>query len=164
MGAGKSCIGRKLAQRLRWKFLDSDAEIEKKTGVNIPTIFEIEGENGFRSRESQILSDLVGIPNIVLASGGGSVLLPENQELLRAHGFIIYLATSVQSQLVRTQRDRHRPLLCTKDRRAKLEELATQRNPIYERLANLTLSTDDRSINDTVKKIIAELKTRKVIS
>jgi len=156
MGAGKSTIGRQLAKQLSMPFHDSDHEIEQRTGVDIPLIFELEGEAGFRKRESGVIDELTRLPNIVLATGGGAILDPDNRERLRSHGFVIYLHTSVKQQLSRTSRDRKRPLLQTPDPRTILEELLAIRDPLYREIANLVIETDGMRVRDVVRRIIRE--------
>src|SRR5689334_10038756 len=123
MGSGKTAVGRELARLLQIEFYDSDFEIEQRTGVDIPYIFEREGEPGFRERERDAIEALTAFDNIVLATGGGAVLLPENRACLAARGLVIYLRTSVDQQIERTRHGKHRPLLLTADPRAKLSEL-----------------------------------------
>ena len=131
MGAGKTTIGRALASHLDKEFVDSDHEIQKRTGVKIPVIFEIEGEAGFRKRESEVLAELTERKNIILATGGGAVLNPENREILRRSGIVVYLRASVGDLYRRTQHDKNRPLLQTQNLYARLSELYTQRDTLY---------------------------------
>jgi shikimate kinase len=145
MGAGKSTLGRQLARRLQKRFVDADHELEERLGVTIPTIFEIEGEVGFRDREEAIIDDLTRLTDVVLATGGGAVLLPENRERLAARGTVVFLDTTIEQQLERTRRSRHRPLLAGADRREKLEELAKVRDPLYRSIAAITIQTDGRA-------------------
>ena len=145
MGSGKTAVGRQLARRLGMPFMDSDAEIETRTGVDIAYIFEREGEAGFRAREREIIDELSSAAGIVLATGGGAVLLPENRERLAARGTVVFLDTTIEQQLARTQRGQHRPLLETPDRRAKLEELMRVRDPLYRSIAAVTVRTDGRA-------------------
>ncbi len=158
MGAGKSTIGKRLAHLLGAEFVDSDREIEQHTGASIPLIFELEGESGFRQRESQILDELTQRSNIVLATGGGSVLVPQNQEMLKKRGKVIYLYTTVAQQLQRTRRDQNRPLLQTDNPEQKLQELFDIRDPIYRQLATLIIDTDGRSIYSVSQEIVRRLK------
>jgi shikimate kinase len=157
MGSGKSTIGRQLAQQLAMPFHDSDHEIEQRTGVDIPLIFELEGETGFRKRESGVIDDLTRLPGIVLATGGGAVLHPENRERLGDRGTVIYLHTSVDQQLSRTAHDRNRPLLQTPDPRATLEALLAIRDPLYREIADLIIETDGMRVRDVVREIIRKL-------
>lgn len=145
MGAGKTAVGRQLARRLGMPFKDSDAEIEARTGVDIAYIFEREGEAGFRAREREVLDALTAAPGIVLATGGGAVLLPENRERLAQRGTVVFLDTTLEQQLERTRRTTHRPLLANGDRRARLEELAEARDPLYRSIAAITIRTEGRA-------------------
>ncbi len=154
MGAGKTTIGRLLARELEKRFCDSDREIEVRTGVDIPTIFEYEGEEGFRRRETEVLRDLVALRDVVLATGGGIVLRPENHKLLRDHGFVVYLYCPVEKQVERTARDTHRPLLRTADPKRRLAELLAVRAPLYEAVADFTIDTGECSSRQAVRKII----------
>ncbi len=153
MGAGKSTIGRQLARALGLKFIDSDREIEARTGVDIPLIFELEGESGFRKREQEVIDELSAIPDIVLATGGGAVLDPQNRQNLVSRGNVIYLQTSVDQQLQRTAHDRNRPLLQTDDPRGKLEQLLAERDPLYREIADIVIETDGCRVRDVVQKI-----------
>jgi shikimate kinase len=154
MGAGKSTIGRVLAKNLGVDFIDSDKEIEKRTGVSIPMIFEYEGEAGFRKREAEVLADLTGLHGIVLATGGGSILLPENRDNLRQSGFVVYLHCPIDKQLERTHKDSNRPLLKTENPRQKLLELFTVREPIYRGLADTIVDTGQCSSRSVVRQIL----------
>ena len=158
MGAGKSTIGKQLARELGKQFRDSDSEIEKRTGVNIDVIFDIEGEQGFRQRETRILKELVEERGIVLATGGGAVLAPENRQLLSDNGLIIYLKASAEHLAGRVKLDRRRPLLQTGDKLAKIRELMTQRDPVYQQLADLVVETNNRSIPRVVREISKMVK------
>jgi shikimate kinase len=144
MGSGKTAVGRALAKQLGMPFADSDAEVESRTGVDIAYIFEREGEEGFRIRERDVIDALTQEAGIVLATGGGAVLLPENRERLTARGTVVFLETTVEQQLKRTRKSAHRPLLATADPRAKLEELAKIRDPLYRSIAAVTIRTDGR--------------------
>jgi len=145
MGSGKTAVGRALARRLGLPFADSDAEVESRTGVDIAYIFEREGEEGFRIRERDVIDALTRLPAIVLATGGGAVLLPDNRERLAARGTVVYLDTTIEQQLARTKKSRHRPLLAGTDRRATLEALASEREPLYRSIAAITIRTDGRA-------------------
>ena len=157
MGAGKSAVGRQLARLLHLEFVDSDEEIERRTGVDIPFIFEKEGEEGFRKRETRAIDDLSRRDGIVLATGGGAVVDPENRNHLGARGFVIYLRTSVDQQLSRTRKGRERPLLDGDDPRAILESLMTQREPLYQEIADLTVETDGRKVKAVANEILDKL-------
>ena len=158
MGAGKSTIGRQLAKQLKRPFHDSDHEIANRTGVDIPLIFELEGEPGFRKREAAIIDELTGLPGIILATGGGAILDPANRQHLKERGTVIYLHTSVDQQLSRTARDRNRPLLQTEDPRGRLEALMAVREPLYREIADLVIDTDGRRVQDVVREISHYLK------
>lgn len=157
MGAGKTTIGKQLAQQLGMEFDDTDQEIQRRTGVDIPTIFEYEGEAGFRNRERQVVDDLSQRDGVVLATGGGVVIDPENRRHLSARGLVVYLACSTDQQYERTHRDRNRPLLQTEDPKARLEELMAIRDPLYREAADMVVSTEGRSAaavsRDIIKKI-----------
>jgi shikimate kinase len=157
MGAGKSAIGRALARELGLDFHDTDSEIQARTGVDIGFIFEKEGEAGFRVRERTALSDLVKLPDIVLATGGGAVLDPHNRSDLAANGTVIYLETTVAQQLRRTGGRAHRPLLDTADPEARLTTLLEERDPLYRGIADLVIPTDDRRVGEVVQLIIGTL-------
>lgn len=155
MGAGKSTIGRQLAQQLNMDFLDSDAVIEERSGADIGWIFDLEGEEGFRKREERIINELTQMQGIVLSTGGGTVLSKDNRNYLSARGIVIYLETTVDKQFQRTQRDKKRPLLQdVEDPRQVLEDLAKIRNPLYEEIADITLPTDDQNAKVMVNQII----------
>ncbi len=157
MGAGKSTIGRQLSRQLKKPFHDSDYEIETRTGVDIPLIFELEGEAGFRKRENAVIDELTRLDDIILATGGGAILDPQNRDHLTSRGTVIYLHTSVSQQLKRTGRDRNRPLLQTGDPRGKLEELMAVREPLYRATADIVINTDGMRVMDVVKQIIRQL-------
>jgi shikimate kinase len=158
MGAGKSTIGRQLSNLLKMPFKDSDHEIIARTGASIPLIFEIEGEEGFRKRESAMIDELSQLDGVVMATGGGAVLLEENRKVLKERGAVIYLYASLDQLFERTSRDRNRPLLQTENPRARLEEIMTQREPIYQELADIIVHTDDRSVRSVVKELIVRLQ------
>jgi len=157
MGAGKSTIGRQLAQMLHLDFLDSDSEIERKTGADIAWVFDVEGEEGFRNREQEMLDELTKKHGIVLATGGGAVIRQENRTHLSARGIVVYLKTSVQKQLARTLKDKRRPLLQTDDPKSVLETLAEKRNALYEEAADYIIETDEQSAKVVASQIIALL-------
>lgn len=164
MGSGKTAVGRHLARSLRLEFYDSDVEIERRTGVDIPFIFEKEGEAGFREREREVIDALTQLENVVVATGGGAVLAPENRARLAARGCVIYLKTGVPQQLQRTRGGRHRPLLYTGDPEAKLRELMEQRAPLYESIAAITVQTDRRHVHAVAEEILSKLKERSIHS
>jgi shikimate kinase len=153
MGAGKSAVGRQLARLLHLDFFDSDEEIENRTGVDIPFIFEKEGEAGFRTREARVIDELSQKQGIVLATGGGAILNAESRSHLGARGFVIYLHTTVQEQLERTQRGRGRPLLENGDKENVLEELMDIRDPLYREIADLIIETDGRRVREVAQEI-----------
>jgi len=155
MGAGKSAVGRQLARLMHMDFVDSDEEIENRTGVDIPFIFEKEGEEGFRVREAKVISELSARQGIVLATGGGAVLDPQNRSFLGGRGFVIYLHTTVQQQLDRTQRGRNRPLLDSGDgdKEQVLEDLMAIRDPLYREIADLVVETDGRRVKEVAVEI-----------
>ena len=154
MGAGKSTIGRQLAQMLGMEFMDSDSVIEERAGADIDWIFDVEGEAVFRKREERIINELTQGQGIVLSTGGGSILSKDNRNVLSARGIVIYLETTIDKQFERTQRDKKRPLLQNDDPRKTLEELAKIRNPLYEEIADITLQTDDQAAKLVATNII----------
>lgn len=164
MGAGKTVIGKELARRLELEFLDADQEIERRTGVDIPLIFEKEGEAGFRRREREVLDELTRRDGVVLATGGGAVLDAANREALQTRGRVIYLRTSVDAQATRTAQNRNRPLLHTEDRESRLRELFEARRPHYESLADLTVDTDSGQVRQITQRIIKELERQDAAS
>ena len=157
MGVGKSTIGKWLAKQLRYEFLDTDIELQKQTGADIPWIFEIEGEQGFRTRETGILSQLSDRENTVIATGGGIVLNQENRKIMSSTGLVIYLQASIELLLERTRFSRNRPLLEVVDRRAKFESLIKQRDPLYRRTADLIVRTKRGSPKRMAGKLIKEI-------
>lgn len=157
MGAGKSAVGRQLARMLHLDFVDSDDEIELRTGVDIPFVFEKEGEEGFRKREANVIDDLSQRDGIVLATGGGAVVNPENRNHLGARGFVIYLHTTVDQQLSRTRKGRGRPMLDSDNPRAVLEALMAEREPLYREIADLTVETDGRKVRAVANEILDKL-------
>lgn len=159
MGSGKTAVGRQLAKDLGLKFVDSDHEIEQRTGVDIPFIFEKEGEAGFRARESEVIAELCKLRGCVVATGGGAVLSRANREQLAESGFVIYLKTDVDEQLKRTRRARNRPLLANRNRREVLEQLALVRSPLYAEIADACVDTGGqrvRAVAAALTKILAE--------
>jgi shikimate kinase len=157
MGAGKSTIGRLLAKELRWPFKDSDKEIEQRTGADIPWIFDVEGEAGFREREQAMLAELCELEGLVIATGGGAVLRPENRLALHTGGRVVYLHTTVEQQIDRTSRDRNRPLLRTTDPGRVLADLMAVRDPLYREIADIVIETDERPPRMVVQEIIERL-------
>ena len=160
MGAGKSTIGRQLSRQLKMTFYDSDREIENRTGVDIPLIFELEGEQGFRKRERLVIDELTSLPDIVLATGGGVILDAENRKHMAERGLVIYLHASVNQQLARTKHDRNRPLLQTDNPRQRLGDLMQLRDPLYREIADLVINTDGKRVMAVVNQIIRKLKLR----
>lgn len=163
MGAGKSTVGRFLADKLHYQFLDSDHVIEDKTGATIPMIFDIEGESGFRAREKSAIDDLTQQSEIVLATGGGAILNPDNRKNLRSRGFVVYLKSSVDSLVQRTRHDRNRPLLQTEKPEQVLKKLIEERGPLYEEVADLVIQTEQVSVHRVVKQILDKLAEQKII-
>lgn len=161
MGAGKTTVGKLLAKRLNKIFIDSDHEIEKRTGVNIPLIFELEGEAGFRSREAAVIQELTVHPGIVLATGGGAVLNPQNRENLRRNGTVIYLRAKVEDLWQRTRHDKNRPLLQTSDPLGKLRELFAQRDPLYRETADIVVDSGSQSLHALIHQIEDQLAASK---
>ena len=157
MGAGKSAVGKQLARQLKLDFVDSDTEIEQRTGVDIPFIFEKEGEAGFRKRESAVIADLTEKNGLVLATGGGVIGDPDNRRRLGARGQVVYLTASIEQQLDRTRRGRERPLLKDGDPREILERLMTVREPLYLELADMVVETDKRRVADVADEIVSRL-------
>ena len=158
MGSGKTAVGKYLARLLDAPFYDSDAEIERRTGVDIPYIFEKEGEAGFRERERETIDALTHSEPMVLATGGGAVLRPENRNCLASRGFVVYLETSVAQQTHRVRHARNRPLLTNVvDPAAKLEQLMRERAPLYAEIADLTVTTDGRRVRSVAEEIIRAL-------
>jgi shikimate kinase / 3-dehydroquinate synthase len=157
MGAGKTTVGRLLARKLGKRFIDSDHEIEARTGATIPWIFEIEGEASFRRREAEVIRELSALSDIVLATGGGAILNPETRALMKQRGKVIYLRASVNSIMLRTSNDKNRPLLQTANPRAKIEELARQREPLYSEVADLVIDTGRPNVQYLVQSIIHQL-------
>ncbi len=158
MGAGKTTVGKMLARQTGKVFYDSDQEIKNKTGVSISHIFEVEGEAGFRVRESSVLNELTQMRNIVLATGGGAVLAEQNRALLRNNGIVIYLRASVDDLWARTRHDKNRPLLQTEDPHAKLSELFALRDPLYKEVADIVVDTSKQSVSSLARHILQLLE------
>lgn len=157
MGSGKTSIGRILARALKRSFYDSDKEIEARSGADIPWIFELEGEEGFRKRERQVIAELTQLSNIVLATGGGAILNAETRHILQTTGTVVYLQTSVQQQLLRTQKSNNRPLLEDRQNRAqKLNELMLVRKALYEEIGEWTFDTDKNSTHHIAEEIVKQ--------
>ncbi len=153
MGAGKTTIGKLLARHLGKAFYDTDQEIEKRTGVKVSTIFELEGEVGFRKRETAIIQELSQLNNIIIATGGGAILAEENRQLLKTHGTVIYLRANVNELWHRMRNDKHRPLLQNVDIRAKLEQLYAERNPLYTETAAYIFDTGNQPVASIISQI-----------
>ena len=162
MGSGKSAVGKYLARLLGLRFFDSDTEIERRTGVDIPYIFDREGESGFRQREREAIELLTAMQGIVLATGGGAILLPENRRVLADRGFVVYLETSVGQQAERVKQGRTRPLLANVDTLTKLEQLMEERVPLYKDIADAVVSTDGRRVRTVAEEILRKLQTDKI--
>ena len=157
MGSGKTTVGKQLAKRTRMDFVDSDHIIEDRCGVSISTIFDIEGEAGFRKRETKVLSELCDRSGIVLATGGGAITVEENRILLRKSGFVVYLKTSIETQLARTQKNNNRPLLENVDAEKRLTELMAERGTLYEQEADLVVTSGERIVSKVVDEIMAAI-------
>jgi shikimate kinase len=157
MGVGKSTIGRQLASLLRMEFNDTDHEIQRRTGVDIPTVFDFEGEDGFRRRERAVVDELTQGSGLVLATGGGVVLDQDNRRCLSGRGVVVYLSCSTEQQYRRTKQDRNRPLLQTEDPMSRLRELMEQREPLYLETADITVSTENRNASVVAREIVKRL-------
>ncbi|WP_372741852.1 shikimate kinase AroK [Neptunomonas sp.] len=164
MGAGKSTIGRMLSQELSLDFVDVDREIEERAGANIPWIFDVEGEDGFRDREEAVVDELTLKDQQVLATGGGAVLRAANRACLQSRGFVVYLDTSVEQQLERTSKDKNRPLLNSPDPQAVLEKLMLVRDPLYIQTSDLIVKTDRRHPRGVVTEIVKQLVRQGIIA
>lgn len=165
MGVGKTTIGRTLSEQLHLEFFDSDREIEAVTGADIPWIFDVEGESGFRARESRMISQLTGKSNIILATGGGAVLAAENRRCLKERGIVVYLRASIKQQLERTSRDKNRPLLQTPNPELKIRELMEIRDPLYNEVADIVIDTNRRnpkSVGIEIVRQVSKLKNDKL--
>ncbi|WP_319380682.1 shikimate kinase AroK [Thiomicrorhabdus sp.] len=163
MGAGKSTVGKALADRLRYQFVDSDHVIEARTGATIPMIFDIEGEQGFRNREEAVIDELTEKKCTVLATGGGVVERELNRQHLGSRGFVVYLKSPVDSLIQRTKHDRNRPLLQAEDPQKVLSELMERREPWYQALADMVIETQQMPVHRVVKKIIDRLEREKIV-
>jgi shikimate kinase len=161
MGAGKTTVGRLLAKRLGRRFIDTDHEIEARCGVKIPTIFEMEGESGFRKREAQVIDELTQEKNLVLATGGGAVLSPENRTNLHERGVVFYLRANPHELWLRTRNDKGRPLLNNGDARATLEKLYEVRDPLYREAAHHTVDTGKPSVSQLVNTLMMQFELSK---
>jgi shikimate kinase len=159
MGVGKSTIGRRLARKLDKKFVDADKEIEKKTGASINLIFDVEGEQGFRERESKLIAELTDATDIVLATGGGAVLAEANRNLLATRGIVVYLTASPELLLKRTSHDHNRPLLQTADRLGRIKSLLAVRDPLYRSIADMKLNIDRLSVKEVIDQITGYVNT-----
>ena len=162
MGSGKTAVGKQLAKLLKVPFYDSDTEIEKTAGVDIPFIFEKEGEASFRKRECEAIDLLTQLNGIVLATGGGAILAEENRKHLKARGKVVYLHTSIEQQLERTRHSRHRPMLNVADPEQRLRSLFAIRSPLYESVATIIVNTDHRRVVAVAQDIIDKLQLTKV--
>lgn len=163
MGAGKTSVGKLLAQRLQMEFFDCDQEVERATGVKVAVIFEIEGESGFRAREAKILGELASRKNVLVATGGGAVLSAANRRLLADSGVVVYLRAAPVDLWRRTRHDKQRPLLNTDDRMARLEQLFVQRDPLYREIADIIVDTGSQSLGALANKLerrLLEFKAR----
>lgn len=160
MGAGKSTIGRLLAKELGYRFLDSDRIIEERCGANIPWIFDVEGEDGFRQRETAMLDELSGETGTVLATGGGAVMRAENHGLLKKNAVVVYLKTSIDQQVERTRKDRNRPLLQNDDPEGVLRRLFAIRDPLYTELADIVMFTDRKSPRLVVRQLVNRINPK----
>jgi shikimate kinase len=160
MGAGKTTVGRLLARRLKLRFVDCDHEIERRCGVSVPLIFDIEGEAGFRAREMQVLAELTALEGIVLATGGGAVLAEANRRRLAAGGTVVYLCARPEDLYERVRQDRNRPLLATPDPLARLRELFAQRDPLYREIADLVVDTGHQTVQSLARSLVDQLAVR----
>jgi len=158
MGAGKTTAGRLVARRLKRPFFDSDHEIERRCGVKVPVIFEIEGEAGFRQREAAVVAELTALDDVVLATGGGAVLSPASRRLLAARGTVIYLHARPEALYARVRQDRNRPLLATADPLERLRGLYAQRDPLYREIADHIFETGPQSAQALARQLLARLK------
>jgi len=160
MGAGKTTVGRLLARRLRMRFIDADHEVERRCGVKIPVIFEIEGEAGFRMREQRAIAELTALDGIVLATGGGVVLAEENRRRLAASGTVVYLRARPEDLYERVRHDRNRPMLAAGHPLARLRELHAERDPLYRSVADLVIDTGSQSVQALARELFTKLEER----
>jgi len=158
MGAGKTTVGRLLARRLKRSFYDTDEEIERRCGVRIPVIFDIEGEAGFRARETQIIAELCALDNVVLATGGGALLAEENRRVIAAGGIVVYLHARPPHLWQRVRHDRNRPLLATAEPQKRLDALYAERDPLYREIADLVVDTGKQSVQTLAKGLLIRLE------
>ncbi|WP_296228829.1 shikimate kinase [Ralstonia sp. UBA689] len=164
MGAGKTTVGRAVARRLDLPFFDSDHEIEARCGVRVPVIFELEGETGFRDRETHVIDELTSRKGVVVATGGGAVLRPENRAFLRERGTVIYLRANSHDLYLRTRHDKNRPLLQTENPRAKLEELLAVRDPLYREVAHFVIETGKPTVAQLVNMVLMQLEVAGIVA
>jgi shikimate kinase len=157
MGAGKTTVGRQLSEALKLEFIDSDHEIQRRTGVDVPTIFEFEGEEGFRSREQMVIDELTAREGIILATGGGAILREANRQSLSSRGVVIYLQCTPEQQFERTHRDKNRPLLQTENPLERLRSLMQVRDPLYRQTADMIINTEGRNTHSVVREITRRL-------
>ena len=157
MGSGKTSIGKQLAKLLKLEFFDCDHELENQTGASINLIFDVEGEAGFRQRETRMLDHLTSKSGILLSTGGGAVCFQENRQFLQSRGFVVYLKTSVANQIKRLSHDKSRPLLQAKDRLQRLNDLAQARNPLYENIADLVYTTRNQGLHITANELFSAI-------
>ncbi len=159
MGAGKSTIGLQIARKLKREFYDTDRELEKRMGVDVSWVFDVEGEEGFRERETSLLKELVQLKNIVISTGGEIILREENRELLRTHGHVIHLTTDLKKQFERTARNKYkRPTLRGDDSKERIKCFSQERGPLYEEIAEVTFLSNSKNISQVVKKVLAHIK------
>jgi shikimate kinase len=159
MGSGKTTLGRRVAAELGLKFVDADQELERQTGVSVNLIFDIEGETGFRERETKMLREVTALDGVLVATGGGAILSEVNRDLLRENGFVVWLKTTVEQQLRRLGRDKARPLLQTRDREHRLRSLARVRDPLYAEVADLVFETSNRKAKLVAGELAATIRT-----
>ena len=158
MGSGKTTVGKYVAKSLNYEFMDSDQKIEERAGANISWIFDVEGEEGFRNREVAIIDELTLKRGIVLSTGGGAILRKESRERLRHRGLVIYLKASAEQILKRTAKDIKRPLLQTKNREQVVKDLINKRDPLYQEIADITVTTGNGKISDVTQKILLQIR------